>query len=308
MAYTINTDLTLSGATIAMGTNKITGLGTPTAGTDATTKTYVDDAVTAGVVSLFSEDASRNIVGGAGAGGALAAGALDNYIAGNGAGAVISTGDNNILIGSRAGALIQTALQNIGIGVDTMTVNVSSPNNISLGKNSLIGLLSGTGSNIAIGTNGQVAVTTGNGNISVGDQSLGTITDGIRNTAYGKGAGVNASGTSNDNIFLGNQAGPTVSGAISDKLYIHNAQSDTPLIGGNFSTSIVTVNGALVVTGTLDASVTDLGEFVIASLPAAGTNANSYALATDASGGRTVVRSDGTNWKVIALEGATVTV
>ena len=31
----------MSGA-IAMGTNKITGLGTPTATTDATTKTYVD--------------------------------------------------------------------------------------------------------------------------------------------------------------------------------------------------------------------------------------------------------------------------
>ena len=29
---------------LAMGTNKITGLGTPTAGTDATTKTYVDTA------------------------------------------------------------------------------------------------------------------------------------------------------------------------------------------------------------------------------------------------------------------------
>jgi hypothetical protein len=34
---------TMSGA-LAMGTNKITGLGTPTAGTDATTKTYVDTA------------------------------------------------------------------------------------------------------------------------------------------------------------------------------------------------------------------------------------------------------------------------
>jgi len=50
----------------------------------------------------------------------------------------------------------------------------------------------------------------------------------------------------------------------------------------------------------------DLGEFTIAGLPAAASNANSYALATDASGGRTVVRSDGTNWKVVAVEGATV--
>ena len=32
---------TMTGA-IAMGTNKVTGLGAPTAGTDATTKTYVD--------------------------------------------------------------------------------------------------------------------------------------------------------------------------------------------------------------------------------------------------------------------------
>lgn len=50
-----------------------------------------------------------------------------------------------------------------------------------------------------------------------------------------------------------------------------------------------------------------IGEYTVASLPAAGDNANCFALATDASGGRTVVRSDGTNWKVIAVEGATVT-
>lgn len=50
----------------------------------------------------------------------------------------------------------------------------------------------------------------------------------------------------------------------------------------------------------------DLGEFTIATLPAAASNANAYALATDAVGGRTIVRSDGTNWKIVAIEGATV--
>jgi hypothetical protein len=50
----------------------------------------------------------------------------------------------------------------------------------------------------------------------------------------------------------------------------------------------------------------DLGEYTVAGLPAAASYANAYAVATDASGGRTVVRSDGTNWKVIAVEGATV--
>jgi hypothetical protein len=51
----------------------------------------------------------------------------------------------------------------------------------------------------------------------------------------------------------------------------------------------------------------DLGEYTVAGLPTASSNANAYALATDASGGRTVVRSDGTNWKVVVVEGATVT-
>ncbi len=50
----------------------------------------------------------------------------------------------------------------------------------------------------------------------------------------------------------------------------------------------------------------DLGEFTIAGLPTASSNANAYALATDASGGRTIVRSDGTNWKIVVVEGATV--
>ena len=50
----------------------------------------------------------------------------------------------------------------------------------------------------------------------------------------------------------------------------------------------------------------DLGEYTVANLPAASTYPNCWALATNASGGRTAVRSDGTNWKVIAVEGATV--
>ena len=50
-----------------------------------------------------------------------------------------------------------------------------------------------------------------------------------------------------------------------------------------------------------------LGEFLFANLPAASDNANGFALCTNASGGRTIVRSDGTDWKVVAVEGATVT-
>ncbi len=51
---------------------------------------------------------------------------------------------------------------------------------------------------------------------------------------------------------------------------------------------------------------TDLGEYTVATLPSAAANANAYALATNASGGRTIVRSNGTLWKIVAVEGATV--
>lgn len=50
----------------------------------------------------------------------------------------------------------------------------------------------------------------------------------------------------------------------------------------------------------------DLGEYTVAGLPAAATYKNCWAVATNAAGGRTSVRSDGTNWKIIAVEGATV--
>jgi len=66
----------------------------------------------------------------------------------------------------------------------------------------------------------------------------------------------------------------------------------------------VTINDAL---DTLDAiASSDLGEFTLAGIPAAVANPNAYALVTNASGGRTIVRSDGSAWKIVAIEGATV--
>jgi hypothetical protein len=53
----------------------------------------------------------------------------------------------------------------------------------------------------------------------------------------------------------------------------------------------------------------DLGEYLLANLPDPTTYPNCWALVTDAGGSpvvRTVVRSDGTDWRVIATEGAIV--
>jgi len=51
---------------VAMGTNKITGLGTPTANADAATKLYVDNAVTGGLQFKGSFNASSGAISGGG--------------------------------------------------------------------------------------------------------------------------------------------------------------------------------------------------------------------------------------------------
>jgi len=53
----------------------------------------------------------------------------------------------------------------------------------------------------------------------------------------------------------------------------------------------------------------DLGEYTVSGLPSASSYPNHWALVTDASGspgGRVIVRSDGSDWRIIAFEGAIV--
>jgi hypothetical protein len=58
-------------------------------------------------------------------------------------------------------------------------------------------------------------------------------------------------------VFIGFQAGYSETG--SDKLYIENTDSSTPLIGGDFSTDDVIINGNLEITGTFKDKDGDAG-------------------------------------------------
>jgi hypothetical protein len=63
----------------------------------------------------------------------------------------------------------------------------------------------------------------------------------------GRAAGYNATGTGN--VFLGYHAG--YNELLSDKLYIDNSSTGSPLIYGNFATNALTFNGSVNVTGSL---------------------------------------------------------
>lgn len=128
----------------------------------------------------------------------------------------------NILIGEQAGASISGANKNILVGYQA-------------GEN-LTGI-----HNTVVGYQGLDNVTDASGSTAVGYGALGIVSSGNNNIGIGKEAGIRlSSGT--DNIYIGYQAGPETDTAQSNKLYIHNTGSNTPLVYGDFATGQITFN------------------------------------------------------------------
>ena len=92
------------------------------------------------------------------------------------------------------------------------------------------------------------ANTTGASNVALGFESLRTNTTGSTNIAIGRKAGY-SNETGSGNVFIGNNAGYNETG--SNKLYIDNSNTTSPLIYGDFATNEVTINGSLTTTGTV---------------------------------------------------------
>ena len=96
---------------------------------------------------------------------------------------------------------------------------------------------------------GGMNITTGLGNTVSGYESGRYITTGDYNVAIGYNAG-SYNTTGSDNIFIGTASG-SLSTGLSDKLYIDNSTTSTPLIGGDFSSNTLTINGTLTSTGNI---------------------------------------------------------
>ncbi len=165
-----------------------------------------------------------------------------NVITGQGAGSMIEESTlGNVIVGYNAGKNTTTGIENVMLGLNA-------------GKNNTIGIynvMSGSG----VGFNNQ----SGNYNVANGFQALFSSISGNRNIAIGAGAGYNnVSGSDNiiigysagllnesgsKNVFLGIRAGYNETG--SNKLYIENSDSTTPLIYGEFDNDLLRINGTL---------------------------------------------------------------
>jgi hypothetical protein len=211
---------------------------------------------------FIGEDAGKNISSG-----------LYNTAFGYKAGENISSGDNNVFLGYQAGQNNDVGIANVYIGntagrnLTTGYYNVfigdsagynstsNSVSNVFIGPsagfndsgygNTFVGSEAGLSNTSGIfnafyGNRAGWKNTTGSYNVYIGNACAGNKISGDNNTFIGEGAGGNNLYGSG-NIFIGSSAGYNETG--SNKLYIENSNSSSPLIYGEFDNNIVAVNG-----------------------------------------------------------------
>jgi hypothetical protein len=135
-----------------------------------------------------------------------------NVFMGQAAGHVNSTASYNTFLGFAAGRYNTTGTDNTYIGLQTGYNNLSGSNNVALGRNAGAG-----SSSPSPGSN------TGYENVCIGGHTGSSITSG------------------HGNIFLGYRAGYNETG--SNKLFIDNSDTSSPLFWGDFENDIAAVNG-----------------------------------------------------------------
>jgi len=198
-----------------------------------------------------------------------------NVFIGYNCGVQNTSGSRNIFIGYESGILNSTGWGNTFVGEASGTANTSGYGNSSFGNNA--GFANTEGDyNTSVGYSAGGSITTGNYNSSFGAESGRSNQTGSGNSVFGFEAGrgtpgnsfnnnsffgyrsgySNTTGSNNSylgyqsgytnaigtgNVFLGYQAGYGETG--SNKLYIDNSSTASPLIYGDFDSDYVKVNG-----------------------------------------------------------------
>jgi surface protein len=150
----------------------------------------------------------------------------------------------SVLIGYSAGGGGLNGLNPVGVGFRAL-MNATGSLNVGIGQRG--GMVAG-GNCTFVGNAscGFSAAATGTNNVGIGAEALSYV-EGSNNTALGTNAGkVLTTGASN--VLIGRGAGEQLT-TESNKLYISNSDTTTPLIYGEFDTPLVNINGGLQVYG-----------------------------------------------------------
>lgn len=221
-----------------------------------------------------------------------------NFALGNNALYSVTSGGANFALGLGALALLTTQNYNVAIG-NSCLENCVSSNNVGIGTFSLRSCTSGN-SNVTIGYYSQNKLETGSENIAIGVSALQNNVSGNGNVAIGSSAGLNETG--------------------SNKLYIANSSTSSPLIYGDFSTYIVRINGLLHARKTteqlrLEYDASYYASFTVSSagnltLTAIGTTIYTDKVIENTVSGKGIILKspDGTRYKITVANGGTISV
>jgi len=154
----------------------------------------------------------------------------------------LASGNYHIAIGAGAMATADGSQDNIGVGHYAL-YKVTSNDNVGIGNQSLYNA-TGITYNEAIGSYSGYGNVDGSSNVFIGDQAGygagSTYTGSSDNTIIGSRAGYSLASSQTGSVFLGHEAGYNETG--SNKLYIENSNSSSPLIWGDFSSNILNFN------------------------------------------------------------------
>jgi hypothetical protein len=205
------------------------------------------------------------------------------------AGAGITDGNNNTFIGAWAG-LNNNGISNTFLGSNAGKANTDGNCNTFVGD--FAGSLSTGAENTCVGYFACGDYNTpGSFNTSLGTYA-GAHSIGEKNTYVGYQAGYN-NNSGSYNVFLGHMAGQDE--AHSNKLYISNSNTATPLIYGEFDNSILAINGKLGIGTQTPARMLHLAGAAVFRMDRTADTAAFQMVRTDGSGNPLKVFVVGTN-------------
>jgi hypothetical protein len=162
-----------------------------------------------------------------------------NTFVGSKSGFLNTTGEQNTYVGFQSGRTNTTGLFNVGLGSNTGYSNTTGKYNTAIGAQA--GVLNTSGeNNTFLGNGAGYASQTGWYNTLIGESSGTSLTSGQYNTFLGSNSG-KSNLTGSKNVFIGYKAGYNELG--SNKLYIANSDTISPLIKGDFSSKQLVFNG-----------------------------------------------------------------
>lgn len=149
----------------------------------------------------------------------------------------ITTTNNNTAIGANTQSTAAGATSSTAVGSSALRNNIGD-SNTAIGVSAMFTNTTGA-NNVAVGVDALRANSTGVYNMAIGTEAL-RFSTGSYNTAVGTWAGRgSASYAGSNNVFIGYASGSAETG--SDKLYIANSATTTPLVYGDFATKYLAV-------------------------------------------------------------------